>query len=169
MEQKSTDTHGRGSSNDTTPDFPSSNGHSISKIGEGRKGGRGGRYGQEEGRPNNPQVIAVLGRPTYTEFLGLEDTHIGAGGTLELGAIQACAVLREHFAKKEALMARVNFMLYQVKRSFFWRTQESDAPQCSHGLHVAQSDRYSYLNAHAFFFTVWLLSLLGEPTTGQSE
>lgn len=59
--------------------------------------------------------IAVLGRPNYVDFPGLEDTHFGEG-VAEGGVTLACAVLRDHFEKKEVLKARVNFLLYQVGR-----------------------------------------------------
>lgn len=61
---------------------------------------------------HNP-VVAVFGRPTYAVFPGLEDTEFG-DGEFERDATVGCAVLREHFEKKEVLKARVNFMLYQV-------------------------------------------------------
>lgn len=55
-----------------------------------------------------------MGRPTFIEFPGLEDTHFG-DTVADGAATHACGVLREHFEKKEVLKARVNFMLYQAR------------------------------------------------------
>lgn len=71
------------------------------------------------GRSTHHPFIAVLGRPTYTKFPGLEDTDFGDG--VPEGAVvrRACDVLREHFEKKEILKARVNFMLYQARCVYY--------------------------------------------------
>lgn len=68
--------------------------------------------------------IAVLGRPNFFLFPGLEETHFGGdcitsskshrvNGAMEL-ARQACAALREYFETKVVRTARVNLILYQV-------------------------------------------------------
>lgn len=62
------------------------------------------------------QAIAVLGRPTYVDFPGLGDTPFG-DVVPEGSTASACEALRGHFEKKEALKARANFLLYQVKQA----------------------------------------------------
>lgn len=80
----------------------------------GRKRRRGGNKSPVHGNEGPRQVIAVLGRPTFIQFPGLEDTHFEDTVT-DGAATHACGVLREHFEEKEVLKARVNFMLYQAR------------------------------------------------------
>lgn len=58
-------------------------------------------------------VMRVVGQPTYHTFPGVEKTTFG-DDVPEGAAAYACETLRKHFEEKEALKARVYFLLYQA-------------------------------------------------------
>lgn len=60
------------------------------------------------------RVLKIIGRPSYEPFPGVDDTKFGYR-IQEGTTAYACEMLQEHFEEKEALKARVNFLLYQAR------------------------------------------------------